>query len=801
MDGAMGTMLQEKGLPAGEPPELLNLTHPEWVKDIHQTYAALKVDIIATNTFGANRVKLSHYGQENKVEEINALAVRLAREVARDKILVAASIGPTGKFVEPLGDLSFDNAREVFREQIGACINAGAQLILLETFADIKEAKAAIVAARELDESLPIICTLTFQENLRTLLGTGPEEACISLEALDIDLIGANCGLGPEKIYEVFQCMKRVSRKKLAFQPNAGMPVLRDGRTYFPASPEYIADYALKFVLEGANVIGCCCGCSPAHVRAVREAVKGLSPQHRSVTPLTAVTGRTNWVGLGTGRMPVIVGERINPTGKPQLATELKEGKLDWIKKAAQDQVRHGAEILDINLGLPDIDERKLVREAVLEVQGLVDVPIMIDTSRTEVLEQGLKSAVGKPIINSVNGKPESLARILPLAKKYGAAVIGLTLDEKGIPQKAQDKLSIAHRIVETARGYGIPPQDILIDCLILAVSTEPVQVQETLNTLRMIRADLPVATILGISNVSYGLPNRSLLNASFLSMALAAGLDAAIVNPLDLLVHQTFYAASVLIGRDKQAQRYLSLPQMVTSTIKEKDVIAARPKGKGPLESLIEEDTWFREILQKVREGNTEGLISIIDQTLSDQLKSIPVINDGLIRSLEGIGRAFNNNEIFLPQLILAAQTVQKAFEYLKRIDKRENIKSLGRIILATVYGDIHDIGKNIVALILETHGFEIIDLGRNVPTAEIVAAAQKYQPLIVGLSALMTSTMQEMGKVVKAFQAAQLTSAIMVGGAVVTEDFAREIGAQIYAKDAIEAATKAKKLVAVNQ
>jgi len=792
LDGAMGTMLQEKGMSPGDPPELLNLSHPQWVKEVHMTYVGLGVDIVTSNTFGANKIKLAHYGYGERVEEINTIAINLAREVAQDKALIAASIGPTGRFIEPIGDLSFDAAREVFQEQIAACIKAGAQLILIETFSDIKEAKAAIIAARELSPTLPIICTLTFQEDLRTLLGTGPEEACIILEALDIDLIGANCGLGPEQIYEVFRRMKGMSRKKLVFQPNAGMPVVRDGRTSFPASPQSMADYASRLVKEGTNIIGCCCGCSSAHVEAVRKAVREVSPQCRSITPTTAVASRTRWIGLGKGHMPVIVGERINPTGKDQLIGELREGRLSWVKKAAQDQVRYGAQILDINLGLPGIDEAGLMAKAVLEIQRLVDVPLMIDTSRVEVLERGLREVAGKPIINSVNGKEESLHRVLPLAKKYGAAVVGLTLDERGIPESPKERLAIARRILEAAALHGIPQQDILIDCLILSVSSNPNYAQETLTTLRLIKEELPVATVLGISNVSYGLPQRKILNASFLAMALAAGLDAAIINPMDPLIYQVFYAGALLSGRDHQAQRYLSICQSALHLASTEDVPLRRPPGR-----IIREigEAWIDRMYEQVINGDTEGLVGLLEQALSEEGLPRDLLDDRLIKTLDLVGQAFNNNELFFPQLILAAQTVQKAFEYLKeRGPQQGDRRSLGRVLLATVYGDIHDIGKNIVRLILETHGFEVIDLGRNVPTRDIVSAVQRYRPHIVGLSALMTSTMQEMGRVIQAFKEAGLDCAVMVGGAVVTPDFARQIGADMYAKDAIEAACLAR-------
>lgn len=784
MDGAMGTELQEKGLPAGSCPELLNLTHPQWVQEVHRSYAALGVDILVANTFGGNRLKLSEYGLQEKVAEINGRGIVLAREAAGEPAWVAASIGPTGRFIEPLGELAFEEAREVFREQISACLAAGADLLLMETFSDIREIKAAIRAARDLS-SIPLLCTMTFQENLRTVLGTGPEEVGCILEAQGANVVGANCGLGPERLYEAFCQMRKVSRKPLIFQPNAGLPSIQGGSVVYPASPEIMATYAAKFAREGANIVGGCCGATPAHVAAIVRAVRGMAPTPRRIVAVATAASRTRTVSIGGEGLPVLVGERINPARRKDLAQELRGGQFSWARRAAREQVQQGAGLLDIHVGMAGVDEAELMRQAVVELQRAVDVPLMLDSSDPKVLEAGLKECEGKAILNSVNGNKESLSRVLPLAKRYGAAVIGLTFDEKGVPQTARDRLAIARQIVEAAQEIGIPREDLLIDCLVMTVGAQQDQALETLEAVRLVKEQLGVATILGISNVSHGLPQRSWLNAAFLSMALAAGLDAAIVDPLDPRVKETFLAGCVLAGRDEKARRYLSMGGQ-EPTLGQRSTPSS-PRETGGKERIL------RGILSAVVEGHREEVVPLVEEALKQGIQPLQINDQALVAGLEEVGRGFEEGSLFLPQVMLAAETVQAAFGCLKEELCGEGV---GKVLLATVYGDIHDIGKNIVSTLLLNHGFEVFDLGKSVPAEEIYQAAVAHRVDLVGLSALMTTTMPQMGVVADLFRRKGCSIPIMIGGAVVSQAYAEEIGAHFYAKDALEAVAKTKSL-----
>lgn len=786
MDGAMGTQLQEKGLPAGSCPELLNLTHPQWVQEVHHSYAALGVDILVANTFGGNRLKLSEYGLQEKVAEINGQGIALAREAAGEPAWVAASIGPTGRFIEPLGELAFEEAREAFREQISACLAAGADLLLMETFSDIREIKAAIRAARDLS-SIPLLCTMTFQDNLRTVLGTGPEEAGCILEAQGADVVGANCGLGPERLYEAFCQMRRVSRKPLIFQPNAGLPSVQGGAVVYPASPEIMATYAAKFAREGANIVGSCCGATPAHVAAIVRAVRGMAPTPRRGVAVATTASRTRTVSIGGRGLPVLVGERINPARRKDLAQELRGGQFSWARRAAREQVQQGAGLLDIHVGMAGVDEAELMRQAVVELQRVVDVPLMLDSSDPKVLEAGLKECEGKAILNSVNGNKESLSRVLPLAKRYGAAVVGLTFDEKGVPQTARDRLAIARQIVEAAQEIGIPREDLLIDCLVMTVGAQQDQALETLEAVRWVKEQLGVATILGISNVSHGLPQRSWLNAAFLSMALAAGLDAAIVDPLDPRVKETFLAGGVLAGRDENARRYLSIGG-------QEPTLGQRSTPSSPRETGGKERV-LRGIFSAVVEGHREEVVPLVEEALKQGIQALQISDQALVAGLEEVGRGFEEGSLFLPQVMLAAETVQAAFGCLKEELCGEGV---GKVLLATVYGDIHDIGKNIVSTLLLNHGFEVFDLGKSVPAEEIYRAAVAHRVDLVGLSALMTTTMPQMGVVADLFRRKDCSIPIMIGGAVVSQAYAEEIGAHFYAKNALEAVAKARKLMA---
>ena len=796
LDGAMGTMLQKKGMKSGACPEELNLSNPAMIKEVHLEYVAAGVDIITSNTFGGNRIKLSEYGLENRIKEINAAAVRLAKESAGNKCLVMSTIGPTGKFLKPIGELSFDETYEVFKEQISACVDAGANLIGFETFSDIKELRAGVIAARDVSKDIPILAMMTFQtrsdpersegepDDMRTVTGTDPETACVVLNSLGVDLIGGNCSLGPEGLIEVFRRMNRISHKPLVFEPNAGMPELCNGVTCYPASPEKMAEYAVRFAEKGVNVIGGCCGTTAEHLKEIVKVVKKIRPTpHINYVRGTAVSSRTKAVFFGYGNPPVRIGERINPTGKKLLSAELAEGKVSLVRDEAIKQAEAGADILDINVGAPGTDEVKMMERAVLAVQGAVGLPLMLDSNNPDVLEAGLKNVDGKVIINSVNGDKNSLKTILPLAKKYGAAVLGLCLDESGIPKTSGGRFKVAEKILKSAIKMGINKEDVLIDCLTLTVSAEPGQGVETLKTLRMIKENLTLSTILGVSNVSFGLPARPLINSAFLTMALESGLDASIINPMDSRMMEAFDASLVLLGKDLRAERYIkkySYQSQVTS-----------------YKSEAKEEIDITSKLKKaIIEGDKDRIVALIEEALSSAIKPMDISNNALIPGLEEVGRRFDKGVYFLPQVILSAETMQTAFGRLKRELRAGEFTAYGKVLMATVQGDIHDIGKNIVCTLLQNHGFEIIDLGKNVSAAKILEEALKSNVDIVGLSALMTTTMVEMEKVIKLFKTKEVVIPIMVGGAVLTRKYADEIGADGYAKDAMEAVVVAKRL-----
>lgn len=806
LDGAMGTMLQKNGMKSGACPEELNLSNPAMIKEVHREYAGAGVNIITSNTFGGNRIKLSEYGLEHKLSEINTTAVRLAKEAAGKRCFVMATIGPTGKFLKPIGELSFDETYEVFKEQISACVDAGANLIGFETFSDIKELRAGVIAARDVSKDIPILAMMTFQtrsdpersegepDDMRTVTGTDPETACVVLNSLGVDLIGGNCSLGPEGLIEVFRRMNRISHKPLVFEPNAGMPELCNGVTCYPASPEKMAEYAVRFAEEGVNVIGGCCGTTPDHIRKIVKAVKGIKPKKRDVPSFTAVSSRTKVVFFGYGNPPVRIGERINPTGKKLLSAELAEGKVSLVRDEAIKQAGGGADILDINVGAPGTDEIKMMERAVLAVQGVVDLPLMLDSNNPDVLEAGLKNADGKVIINSVNGDKNSLKTILPLAKKYGAAVLGLCLDESGIPKTSGERFKVAEKILKGAIKMGIKKEDVLIDCLTLTVSAEPGQGVETLKTLRMIKENLALSTILGVSNVSFGLPARPLINSAFLTMALESGLDASIINPMDSRMMEAFDASLVLLGKDLRAERYIKKYAQKTE---EQPSSSPLTKGTTPLVPLNKGGLGVVEKLKKaIIEGDKDRIVALIEEALSSAIKPMDISNNALIPGLEEVGRRFDKGIYFLPQVILSAETMQTAFGRLKRELRAGEFTTYGKVIMATVQGDVHDIGKNIVCTLLQNHGFEIIDLGKNVPAAKILEEALKSDVDIVGLSALMTTTMVEMEKVIKLFRTKEVVIPIMVGGAVLTRKYADEIGADGYAKDAMEAVVVAKRL-----
>ncbi|MDT8442349.1 MAG: homocysteine S-methyltransferase family protein [Desulfuromonadales bacterium] len=783
LDGAMGTLLQERGLPPGGCPEEMNRLAPETVQSIHAAYAATGADILVTNSFGGNRPKLAHYGLEQQVLELNRRAVEIARAAAGDR-LVAGSVGPTGRFVEPVGDCPFNEMVAIFAEQIGALAAAGADLISFETFLDIRELKAAIIACRDVCD-LPMIAQMTYDDAGRTVLGTPPEAAAVTLDALRVDVIGANCGLGIDGIHDVLQRMRQVTSRPLIAQANAGLPQLVDDVTVFPGTPAEMTAYHERLIALGVRVIGGCCGTTPAHIRAIGQALDDFDT---SWTPPPArgwLSSRSQALAIGGDAPCRLIGERINPTGKKGYTEELRTGKTAYIRREAVEQVAAGAHLLDVNCGAPGVDEAAVLERAVFAVTGACMAPVVLDSSDPAALERGLQAADGKVLINSVNGEAKSLATILPLARRYGAAVIGLTLDEAGIPARAEGRLEIAAKIRDAVLCAGLPEQDLLIDCLTLTVSAEQGRAMESLRALRLVRERLGLATVLGVSNISFGLPARPVLSATFFAMCLEAGLKAAIINPKDERMMDAYRAAQVLLGHDVRAEGYIAHYAATAA-------VPSGAAGEPAAPAAIRE-----RLAAAIIAGDVDGVVPLVEQALGEGLDSLTISNQGLLPGLEEVGRRFADNRIFLPQVMRSAEAMQAAFARLKQTLAGDAGPPRGKILMATVEGDIHDIGKNIVCTLLENHGFEVIDLGKNVPAAKILAEARRHQVDAVGLSALMTTTIQQMDRVLEQLRQAGIKVFTMVGGAVVTQDYAERIGADIYAKDALEAVAKVKRLL----
>nr|WP_320049847.1 homocysteine S-methyltransferase family protein [uncultured Desulfuromonas sp.] len=786
LDGAMGTMLQARGLEAGGCPELMNLERPEVVEGVHRDYAEAGAQIIVTNTFGGTSSKLEHYGLEDKVYEVNVQAARLARAALADPAndFVAGSIGPTGRFVEPVGDAGFDEMVEIFAEQVKALVAGGVDLLTCETFLDIRELKAAVMACREYSD-LPVMAMMTFDDGGRTVLGTPPAAAAVMLEGLRVDVVGTNCGLGIDGMYEILAEMRDVCSCPLIAQANAGLPILKDGETIFPATPVEMTSHHDQLITLGVRVLGGCCGTTPEHIRVMRQAMDERSQQWAPPPRRGVLSSRTQVVAIGPQQPCAIIGERINPTGKKAYSAELREGKTAYIRREAQQQTEAGATLLDVNCGAPGTDEPLALERAVYAISGVVGTPLVLDSSDPVALERGLKAADGKVLINSVNGEEKSLSTVLPLAKKYGAAVIGLCLDGQGIPKTAQGRVEIAERIISRAEALGIPRCDVVIDCLALTVSAEQDQAIETLKAIRTLTQEQGMATVLGVSNISFGLPRRPLMSATFFTMALQAGLSAAIINPKEQAMMEAFRAAMVLLCKDIRAERYIDAYAQL------QDVAPAATPESG------EERTIREKLAQAIIDGDQDGVVALVECALTEGLDVLQISNEGLLAGLEEVGKRFGANRIFLPQVLLSAETMKTAFTRLKQEMKGAQVTSLGKIMMATVEGDIHDIGKNIVCTLLENHGYEVIDLGKNVSAATIVEQAKNANVDAVGLSALMTTTLQQMQVTIEALKAAGVKVFTMVGGAVVTQDYADEIGADLYAEDALEAVAKVKKML----
>ncbi len=785
-DGAMGTMLHDAGLPTGSCPELWNMEQPAAITAIHKSYIASGADIIETNTFGANRIKLTHYGLQDKVFAINSAAVKAARAACSSSTKVAGSVGPTGKLIAPLGDLTFDDAYDVFFEQISALDQADVDMIIIETIIDIQEMRAALLAAKTATNK-PVICQMSFGDDGRTVTGTDPVTAAIILEAMGADIIGANCSLGPSQLLTIVESMSKVTNCPISIQPNAGMPKLVNKQTVFPMTPEEMGAWAIRLAKAGASYIGGCCGTTPLHIKAMKEALNDIAapilPRAKALTKTTALTSRSKTIYIGAGQPTAIIGERINPTGRKQLAADIREGQFMSVKKEALEQLRAGAHILDVNMGVPGIDQAYAMQHVIQELSMLVDAPLVIDTTDPIALEAGLKAYPGRALINSVSAEPERLEVFLPLAKKYGAAILCLPIAPGGVPATALERLHIIRQITQAAFAAGLRPQDFVLDALVLTAAADAKAGSEVLATLKLYREQLGYPTTMGLSNISFGLPRRDIINSTFCAMALISGLDAPILNPYDPLMQDTLAASAALLGHDANGRNY-SMEYAPNKNTEEKStpVIA---KG------LVEQ------IRQAVISGEKEAVIPLVKQALAEDISSASITEEGLTAAMNEVGIAFGSGRCFLPQVLLSAETMSAAFTTIKGILPAHTITSLGTVILATVKGDIHDLGKNIVAALLENSGFRIIDLGKDVSTETIVEAALAHNADIVGLCALMTTTITQIDQTIAALKAAGSTTKTLIGGAVVTEEYALTAGADAYAENGVEAVTIAKKLL----
>lgn len=770
-DGGMGTLLQEKGLLAGELPETWNLTHPDAVMEIHKAYYEAGSDLVLANTFGANAWKF--HDDRYTIEEVIRSAMELAKKAQKEadtgrETYIALDMGPTGKLLKPMGDLEFEDAVEAFGEAAFLGEKYGADVIHIETMSDTYEVKAAVLGAKE-NTSLPVFVTLIFDEKGKLLTGGDIRSAVAMLEGLRVDAIGLNCGLGPEQMLPLVRELREATSLPIIVKPNAGLPKQKDGQTYYDVRPDAFAEWMGKIVKEGACVIGGCCGTTPDHIRAMIGRCKEMQ-----VLPLvekkdTVVSSYGQSVLIGD--KPVIIGERINPTGKKKFKEALKNKDMDYILREAITQQEKGAHILDVNVGLPDIDEAEMMCQVISELQSVTSLPLQIDTVDGDAMERAMRIYNGKPMINSVSGKKESMDLVFPLVKKYGGVVVGLTLDEHGIPATAKERAEIAGRIIEEAATYGIKPKDIVIDVLTMTISSEKEGAKTTLEALRLVRERYGVRTVLGVSNISFGLPSRPIINSFFYAMAMQNGLSAGIINPSSADMMKAYDAYCALMNYDDNCERYISKytvqPEVIKQSVK---------KEQSSLRSAIER-------------GLKEEAYNMTRELVKER-EPLAIIQEELIPALNVVGDGFEKGTLFLPQLLMSADAAKISFSVIREVMEGTGVKEEAKekIILATVKGDIHDIGKNIVKVLLENYGFDVIDLGKDVAPETIVACAVKEEVRLVGLSALMTTTVASMEETIRQLRRTKPDCKVMVGGAVLNQEYADMIGADFYGKDAMQ-------------
>lgn len=789
LDGGMGTLLQAEGLAPGELPETWNIEHPEKVEAIHRRYYEAGSDVVLANTFGANVCKFhdDRYTVEEVIRAGIANAKRAGEQIGKETY-VALDMGPTGKLLKPMGDLDFDDAYEAFAEAVRYGEKYGADLIHIETMSDTYEVKAAILAAKE-NSSLPVFVTMIFDERGKLLTGGDVPSVVAMLEGLRVDALGLNCGLGPKQMLPILNDLRRYTSLPIIVKPNAGLPKQKNGETYYDVEPDEFARIMQEVVKEGACVIGGCCGTTPEHIKKLVEECKDLPLREIEKKHDTIVSSYGQAVILDD--MPRIIGERINPTGKKKFKEALKNEDMDYILKEAITQQDKGAHILDVNVGLPDIDEVAMMEKVVKELQSVTSLPLQIDTVDGKAMERAMRIYNGKPMINSVNGKQVSMDEVFPLIRKYGGVVVGLTIDEEGIPKDAEGRVRVAGKIINEAAKYGIDKKDIVIDVLTMTISSEKDGAKVTLEALKRVREEFGVRTVLGVSNISFGLPRRPIVNSYFYAMAMQNGLTAGIINPSSEDMMKAYRSYNALMGFDENCTNYISTYAGTTETVTVQVSQAAAAAGNAPKAAGVEMT------LKYAIERGLKEEAHHITRDLIGTREPLDIIQEELIPALNVVGEGFEKGTVFLPQLLMSADAAKIAFAVIKDVlaSSGQEEEKKEKIILATVKGDIHDIGKNIVKVLLENYGFDVIDLGKDVPPEAIVEKAVEENVTLVGLSALMTTTVVSMEETIKLLREKKPDCKVMVGGAVLNQDYADMIGADFYGKDAMQSVHYAQK------
>lgn len=799
LDGATGTNLMAAGMPIGVCPEAWVMEHQDVLYDLQSAYVKAGTNIVYAPTFTGNRIKLEEYGLEDRIEEINTELVRLSKRAVDGKALVAGDMTMTGKQLFPLGDLMFEELVDVYKEQASILDNAGADLFVVETMMSLQECRAAVIAIKEVSD-LPIMVTLSYNEDGRTLFGTPPETAVVVLQSLGVDAIGINCSTGPMEMVELVEKMAQYSTVPILAKPNAGLPELEDDKTVYKMTPQEFADAAVALVNAGASIVGGCCGTTPEHIKALSDAVRKLPirkplERHRRIL---ASERKNVEIDLDGGF--IVVGERINPTGKKKLQAELKEGKLDLVRQMAMEQEENGAKILDINMGMNGIDEKEMMKSVIYEVSSTVDCPLCIDSSHVDVIEEALKIYPGRALINSISLESEKIEKLLPVAAKYGAMFILLPLSDEGLPKDAAEKHRIINTVYDKAMALGMAHEDIVVDGLVATIGANPDAAKECYETISYCKNDKKLPTICGLSNISFGLPERMYVNTAFLTMAICNGLTMAIANPSQELLMNAAFSSDMLLNRPDSDIAYIERMNMLAEKKAQYEtvVVKKQPDSAAGDSTGTNTNGGNDAIFQAVLKGSKGSILDEVKKVIDAGKKPDEIINESLIPAINEVGELFNKKKYFLPQLIGSANTMKHAIDYLEPLlEKNDTGENMPTLVIATVEGDIHDIGKNLVVLMLKNYGYNVIDMGKDVPCEDIVNKAIEENAAVIGLSALMTTTMLRMKDVIELCKEKGCSSKVIIGGACITQSYADEIGADGYSKDAAECVKLVEKLL----